>query len=50
MTAEEAKRLFDNCSGECDNCKYHYYIYSKYCYGEPKIRCRLDDILAEVKE
>lgn len=51
ITPDEAKRELNNCIGDCDKCKYHYYeSMSKYFYDEPKLRCRLHDILAEVDE
>ena len=49
ITPDEAKReLEKNCKGDCDKCKYHYYdSMLPYFYDEPKLRCRLNDVLWE---
>lgn len=50
--AEEEKDLIDMlCSGECDSCMFHYYTFStKYFYEEPKLCCRIMDVLREKEE
>lgn len=52
LTEDEKKKFIDMlCSGECDSCRFHYYACTtKYFYEEPKLCCRLVDVLREKEE
>ena len=52
LTEEEKKKFIDIlCSGECESCTFHYWTFlTEYFYEEPKLCCRLVDILREKEE